>query len=145
MDTVKLCWGKKCGMFVWLHGRAGRGPKMDVVANQNKDETERVVKKSTHIIYKTIQPELFTPLRSVTVRSAYNTGASMTWFGRRLRHTDVGVELHRSEEKKRGKHGSFRQQEAWCCCWCLQNDKHHGKTGESLKTQVGCKRSMPTV
>jgi len=33
---------KKCGMRndVWLHGGAGRGPKVDVVANKNEDETK---------------------------------------------------------------------------------------------------------
>ena len=43
--------------------------------------------------------------------------------------TEMGDELHRSEEKKKGKHGTFEQQKAWCGCWGLQSEKHHDKTG----------------
>ena len=46
--------------------------------------------------------------------------------------TEMGDEFHRSEEKKREKHGTFEQQKAWCCCWSLQSEKHYGKTGKSL-------------
>ena len=30
---------------VWLHGEAGRGPKMDVAANKSKDDTKTAVKQ----------------------------------------------------------------------------------------------------
>jgi len=68
---------------VWLYGGAGRGLKMGVVANESEDETKTAMKQNKmHTMYKTRQPEL---LRVVTVRSAHNTGAGMTWLGRRRR------------------------------------------------------------
>ena len=49
--------------------------------------------------------------------------------GTAMRSTEMGEELHRSEEKKRGKLGTFEQQKAWCGCWGLQSEKRHDKTG----------------
>jgi len=63
---------------VWLHGGAGRGLEVDVVANKKEDETKTAAKQKIHTMCKTRQPEL---LRALMVRSAYDTGASMTWLG----------------------------------------------------------------
>jgi len=114
---------------VWLHGGAGRGPKMDVASNKSKDDTKTAVKQTKHkqSMYKTRQP-LFTGCNSPVCAQH---GCEYDVVGTAMTSTEMGDELHRSE-KKRGKHGTFEQQKAWCGCWGLQSEKHHDKTGESL-------------
>jgi len=76
-------------------------------------------------MYKTRQP-LFTG-RNGPVCAQH--GCEYDVVGTAMTSTEMGDELHRSEEKKSGKHGTFEQQKAWCGCWGLQSEKHHDKTG----------------
>ena len=51
-DAVKGCL-ENMRNDVWLHGGAGRGPKMDVVENKSEDETlteTHVKQKHTHFV-----------------------------------------------------------------------------------------------
>ena len=104
---------------VWLHGGAGRGPKMDVASNKSKDDTKTAVKQTKHkqSMYKTRQP-LFTGCNSPVCAQH---GCEYDVVGTAMTSTEMGDELHRSE-KKRGKHGTFEQQKAWCGCWGLQRN-----------------------
>jgi len=92
---------------VWLHGVAGRGAKVDVVANQNEDETKTVVKqKNTHYVQDTAA-------RAVTGRPVcVRHGCEYGVVGTAMTSTEVSDELHRLAEKKRGKHWIFEQQKA---------------------------------
>jgi len=112
---------------VWLHGGAGRGPKMDVASNKSKDDTKTAVKQPKHkqSMYRTRQP-LFTGCNGPVCAQH---GCEYDVVGTARMSTEMGDELHRSEEKIRGKHGAFEQQKAWCGCWGLQSGKHHDKTG----------------
>jgi len=76
-------------------------------------------------MYKTRQP-LFTGCNGPVCAQH---GCEYDVVGTAMTSTEMGDELHRSEEKKRGKHGTFEQQKAWCGCWGLQSEKHHDKTG----------------
>jgi len=43
--------GENMQNYVWLHGGAGRGPKMDVASNKSKDDTKTAVKhKNTEYV-----------------------------------------------------------------------------------------------
>ena len=76
-------------------------------------------------MYKTRQP-LFTGSNGPVCAQH---GCEYDVVGTAMTSTETGDELHRSEEKKREKHGTFEQQKAWCGCWGLQREKHHDKTG----------------
>ena len=97
---------------------------MDVVSNKSKDDTKTAVKQKKQSMYKTRQP-LFTA-RNGRVRAQHECEYDVV--GTAMTSTEMGDELRRSEEKKRGKHGAFEQQKAWCGCWGLHSEKHHAKT-----------------
>ena len=63
-------------------------------------------------MYKTRQP-LFTGSNG---QVCAQHGCEYDVVGTARTSTEMGDELHRSE-KKRGKHGAFDQQKAWCGCW----------------------------
>jgi len=100
---------------------------MDVASNKSKDDTKAAVKQINHkqSMYTTRQP-LFTGCNGPVCAQH---GCEYDVVGTAMTSTEMGDELHRLEEKKRGKHGAFEQQEACCGCWGLQSEKHHDKTG----------------
>jgi len=77
-------------------------------------------------MYKTRQPAL---LMGSNGPVCAQHGCEYDAVGTAMTSTEVSDELHRLEEKKRGKHGTFEQQKAWCGCWGLQSEKYHDKTG----------------
>ena len=81
--------------------------------NKSKDDTKTAVEqKKAQSMYKTRQP-LFTGSNG---QVCAQHGCEYDVVGTARTSTEMGDELHRSE-KKRGKHGAFDQQKAWCGCW----------------------------
>jgi len=87
--------GEKYARWCVAAWRSWAWSKMDVVANRNEDS--RKTKKHTHSMYKTKQPELFTGCNGPVCAQH---GCEYDVVGTAMTSTEMGDELHRSEEKE---------------------------------------------
>jgi len=90
---------------VWLHGRAGRGPKMDVVENKRENETltETDVKQTKHTHY--VQDKAAKVVTGCNGPVCAQHGCEDDVVGTAMTSTEMDDDLHRSEKKRGGNMG----------------------------------------